>query len=154
VSWRAYAGPRRPGASRSPIEPPRIAVHGFGEIHRRFVVPLGPHAPKSFRLIGEVDVGVERAQPQRAIRTSRHKFIRRWGDRLKPVLANTDDGPSKDVLLSNGWAERVIPKEQLYDLVFDPNEANNLWKEQLKEPEKKEEGRMKYEELEENNAGY
>src|SRR5277367_3852327 len=68
VSWRAYAGPRRPGASRSPIEPPRIAVHGFGEIHRRFVVPLGPHAPKSFRLIGEVDVGVERAQPQRAIR--------------------------------------------------------------------------------------
>lgn len=44
----------------------------------------------------------------------------------------------------------------VFDLIFpdiDPNEANNLWKEQLKEPEKKE-GRMKYEELEENNAGY
>jgi N-sulfoglucosamine sulfohydrolase len=65
-------------------------------------------------------------EPQRAIRTSRHKYIRRWGDRLTPVLANADDGPSKDLLLSNGWAEREIPKEQLYDLIFDPNEANNL----------------------------
>ena len=45
----------------------------------------------------------------------------------------------------------------VFDLIFpdiDPDEASNLWKEQLKEPEKKEEGRMKYEELEENNAGY
>ncbi len=65
-------------------------------------------------------------EPQRAVRTARHKYIRRWGERLTPVLANTDDGPSKDLLLRNGWAERVIPKEQLYDLVFDPNEANNL----------------------------
>ncbi|HTC71239.1 MAG TPA: sulfatase/phosphatase domain-containing protein, partial [Solirubrobacteraceae bacterium] len=65
-------------------------------------------------------------EPQRAVRTARHKYIRRWGERLTPVLANTDDGPSKDLLLHNGWAERVIPKEQLYDLVFDPNEANNL----------------------------
>ncbi len=65
-------------------------------------------------------------EPQRAVRTARHKYIRRWGERLTPVLANTDDGPSKDLLLRNGWAERVIPKEQLYDLLFDPNEANNL----------------------------
>ncbi len=65
-------------------------------------------------------------EPQRAVRTERHKFIRRWGDRLTPVLANTDDGPSKDLLLAAGWAKREIPKEQLYDLLFDPNEANNL----------------------------
>jgi N-sulfoglucosamine sulfohydrolase len=65
-------------------------------------------------------------EPQRAVRTARHKYIRRWGERLTPVLANTDDGPSKDLLLRNGWAERVIAKEQLYDLVFDPNEANNV----------------------------
>lgn len=65
-------------------------------------------------------------EPQRAVRTERHKYIRRWGERLTPVLANTDDGPSKDLLLRNGWAERVIPREQLYDLLFDPNEANNL----------------------------
>lgn len=65
-------------------------------------------------------------EPQRAVRTTRYKYIRRWGDRLTPVLANTDDGPSKELLLRNGWAEREIAKEQLYDLVFDPNEANNL----------------------------
>jgi arylsulfatase A-like enzyme len=65
-------------------------------------------------------------EPQRAIRTTRHKYIRRWGDRTTPVLANTDDGPSKDLLLANGWPDREIAKEQLYDLVFDPNEANNV----------------------------
>ncbi len=65
-------------------------------------------------------------EPQRAIRTRRHKYIHRWGERLTPVLPNTDDGPSKDLLLRGGWAERVIPKEQLYDLLYDPNEANNL----------------------------
>jgi hypothetical protein len=48
----------------------------------------------------------------------------------------------------------------VFDLIFpdiDHNEANNLWKEQLKEPAKKEgrmESRMESEELEENNAGY
>lgn len=65
-------------------------------------------------------------EPQRAVRTERHKYIRRWGERLTPVLPNTDDGPSKDLLLRNGWAGRVIPKEQLYDLLFDPNETDNL----------------------------
>jgi N-sulfoglucosamine sulfohydrolase len=64
-------------------------------------------------------------EPQRTIRTARHKYIRRWGDRLTPVLANTDDGPSKDLLLAAGWAQREIPKEQLYDLLYDPNEADN-----------------------------
>ena len=65
-------------------------------------------------------------EPQRAIRTRRHKYIRRWGERTLPVLPNTDDGPSKDMLLREGWAEHEIPSEQLYDVIFDPNEANNL----------------------------
>jgi arylsulfatase A-like enzyme len=65
-------------------------------------------------------------EPQRAIRTERFKYIRRWGDRRTPVLPNTDDGPSKDLLLQHGWGEREIPSEQLYDLVLDPNEAGNL----------------------------
>jgi arylsulfatase A-like enzyme len=65
-------------------------------------------------------------EPQRAIRTTRHKYIRRWGERRTPVLPNTDDGPSKDLLLRLGWAEHEIPAEQLYDLAFDPNEAENL----------------------------
>jgi N-sulfoglucosamine sulfohydrolase len=65
-------------------------------------------------------------EPQRAVRTQQHKYIRRFGDRDRPVLANTDDGPSKDLLLGLGWADRRIPFEQLYDLAFDPNEAGNL----------------------------
>jgi len=65
-------------------------------------------------------------EPQRAVRTRRHKYIRRFGDRSLPVLANTDDGLSKDLLLSLGWADQPIAFEQLYDLAFDPNEASNL----------------------------
>jgi N-sulfoglucosamine sulfohydrolase len=64
--------------------------------------------------------------PQRAVRTERYKYIRRFGDREYPVLPNCDDSPSKDLLLRYGWAERKVPFEQLYDLVFDPNEASNL----------------------------
>jgi arylsulfatase A-like enzyme len=65
-------------------------------------------------------------EPQRAVRTQHHKYIRRFGDRALPVLANTDDGPSKDLLLARGWGERPIPFEQLYDVSLDPNEAHNL----------------------------
>jgi N-sulfoglucosamine sulfohydrolase len=65
-------------------------------------------------------------EPQRCIRTERFKYIRRWGDRRTPVLPNVDDGPSKELLLRNGWAEREVASEQLYDLLFDPNEAHNL----------------------------
>jgi hypothetical protein len=42
------------------------------------------------------------------------------------VLANCDDSPSKSLLLAHGWGERPIAVEQLYDLMFDPNEAANL----------------------------
>ena len=65
-------------------------------------------------------------EPQRAVRTRRWKYIRRYGDRELPVLANTDDSPSKDVLLRAGWGERPIPRELLFDLALDPNEAANL----------------------------
>ena len=64
--------------------------------------------------------------PQRAVRTRRHKYIRRYGDRDLPVLPNIDDSPSKDLLLQYGLAETPRPREELYDLLFDPNEARNL----------------------------
>jgi N-sulfoglucosamine sulfohydrolase len=64
--------------------------------------------------------------PQRAIRTRRHKYVRRWGDRDLPVLPNIDDSPSKELLLQHGLAETPRPREELYDLLFDPNEAHNL----------------------------
>jgi arylsulfatase A-like enzyme len=65
--------------------------------------------------------------PQRAVRTRRYKYIRRFDEAwTRPVLPNVDDGPTKDLLLSYGWADRELPREELYDLVFDPSEANNL----------------------------
>ena len=65
-------------------------------------------------------------EPQRAIRTQRYKYIRRYGDRTTPVLPNVDDSDSKDVWLAHGWADRPVAPEQLYDLVFDPQERHNL----------------------------
>ena len=64
-------------------------------------------------------------EPMRAVRTRRWKYIRRFDRRLGPVLPNCDDSPSKDALLAYGWKERSRPLEQLYDLIFDPNEASN-----------------------------
>jgi arylsulfatase A-like enzyme len=66
-------------------------------------------------------------EPQRAIRTKRYKYIERFDNHHEgPVLANIDDSPSKDYLLAHGLAERPLAAQQLYDLVFDPNEAHDL----------------------------
>jgi arylsulfatase A-like enzyme len=65
-------------------------------------------------------------EPQRAVRTDRWKYIRRFDERTTPVVVNTDDSPSKELLLKAGWAEQAVDREQLYDLLFDPNEARNL----------------------------
>lgn len=65
-------------------------------------------------------------EPQRAVRTRRWKYIRRWDDRGHPILPNCDDSVSKEVLLAHGWRDRAPAREQLYDLVFDPNEACDL----------------------------
>jgi arylsulfatase A-like enzyme len=65
-------------------------------------------------------------EPQRAVRTSRYKYMRRY-DEQHPgrVLANLDDSATKDVLLAAGWAEVDPPWEALYDLWLDPAEATN-----------------------------
>ncbi len=65
-------------------------------------------------------------EPQRAVRTRRWKYIRRFEDRRGPVLPNCDDSFSKDVWMQHGWRDRPVASEQLYDLIFDPNEAHNL----------------------------
>jgi arylsulfatase A-like enzyme len=65
-------------------------------------------------------------EPQRAVRTRRYKYIRRYDDRPGPVLPNCDDSLSKDAWLQHAWRTRPVSMEQLYDLIFDPNEAHNL----------------------------
>ena len=64
-------------------------------------------------------------EPQRAVRTERCKYIRRYDDGA-PVLANVDDSATKDVLIELGWFDRPADPEQLYDLVSDPHEMRNL----------------------------
>ena len=65
-------------------------------------------------------------EPIRAIRTKHYKYIRRYGNKRTPVLPNCDDGLSKQYWLDNGWKDITLPDEELYSLVFDPNERNNL----------------------------
>ncbi|MFO7815838.1 MAG: sulfatase [Halanaerobiales bacterium] len=65
-------------------------------------------------------------EPMRAVRTKRWKYIRRFRNRTKPFLSNIDQSLSKDVWLENGWDNTYIQNEELYDLILDSNESNNL----------------------------
>jgi arylsulfatase A-like enzyme len=65
-------------------------------------------------------------EPMRCVRTPRYKYIRRFDPRTCPVLPDCDPGKSKDYWLAHGWRDQAPDDEQLYDLVFDPNETNNL----------------------------
>jgi len=65
-------------------------------------------------------------EPMRCVRTRRYKYIRRYGDRLRPIMANCDNSPSKTLWMEQGWLDSPHDGEELYDLVFDPNEACNL----------------------------
>ncbi len=66
-------------------------------------------------------------EPKRAVRTTRWKYIRRFDDQCNhPVMPNCDNSVSKTLWYEHGWAEQQLADEYLYDLMFDPNEANNL----------------------------
>ncbi len=93
----------------------------------RSILPLvrGDKREINEEVFGEINYHVP-YEPRRAVRTSRWKYIRGFDARTAPLLANCDDGPSKDVWLRNGWKNRAIAREQLYDLVFDPCESRNL----------------------------
>jgi N-sulfoglucosamine sulfohydrolase len=65
-------------------------------------------------------------EPQRAVRTSRYKYMRRYNtDHPGRVPANLDDSPTKDVLIAAGWARVAPPWEALFDLTLDPSEGTN-----------------------------
>jgi len=81
------------------------------EIHRELFFEINYHAAY---------------EPVRAVRTNRWKYIRRFDRRRKPVLPNCDDSDSKLLWLKSGWRNLLLDKEELYNLIFDPNEANNL----------------------------
>ncbi len=62
-------------------------------------------------------------RPLRAVRTLRYKYIRSYqADQQRGV----DFGPPHDFLEQFGYLDMPFPDEALFDLIFDPNEANNL----------------------------
>ena len=65
-------------------------------------------------------------EPLRAVRTERWKYIRRFHDYPHPVLANCDDSATKELMVATGWGRHVVPREQLYDLIHDPNEHRSV----------------------------
>lgn len=65
-------------------------------------------------------------EPKRCIRTERWKYIRNFDLLSHPVLPNIDAGESKSFLLERGLNEFPIKEEELYDLIYDPSESNNL----------------------------
>lgn len=65
--------------------------------------------------------------PFRSVRTERYRYIRKIGGVRLTVDSNTADaGDARAVLKAHGSAEREMPDEELYDLVFDPGEWQNL----------------------------
>ena len=64
-------------------------------------------------------------EPMRCVRTTRHKYIRRYDDRERPVLPNLDPGRSRDVMIDCGIAKQPRWQEALFDLAFDPHERDN-----------------------------
>jgi arylsulfatase A-like enzyme len=66
-------------------------------------------------------------EPKRSVRTARWKYIRHFDDRKTVVLPNCDDGYSKTYWMEKGWKSLPsVTHEEFFDLVFDPNEQNNL----------------------------
>lgn len=68
-------------------------------------------------------------EPKRAVRTARWKYARRYDARKTAVLPNCDEGLSKTLWLKDGWQSNPLEhEEELYDLIFDPAEQNDLAK--------------------------
>ena len=65
-------------------------------------------------------------EPQRAIRTPRWKYVRRFGDRARPGAGEHRRQPQQGAVAARRVARATCSRrEQLYDLVLDPNEACN-----------------------------
>ena len=64
--------------------------------------------------------------PTRSARTLRWNYVRRFQPYPHIPMPNVDASPTKDEWLEHGWVEQPPAAEELYDLVFDPNEQHNL----------------------------
>jgi hypothetical protein len=64
--------------------------------------------------------------------------VRHFDDYAKPVLPNIDDSPSKSLFIEAGWGDREVPREELFDIVLDPEEGNSLANDEAFEPVRRE----------------
>ena len=65
-------------------------------------------------------------EPQRAVRTNRWKYIQRYDQATTLAMPNCDEGISKNYMIKHNWHQKRLESERLYDLVYDPDETNNL----------------------------
>lgn len=104
-----------------------IGIDPPGWLQGTSIMPLVREDAESIREETFAEVNYHAAyEPQRAVRTIRWKYIRRYGDRDRPVMSNCDDCIAKRYMMDHGWREQTMAQERLYDLVFDPHETNNL----------------------------
>lgn len=63
------------------------------------------------------------SRPLRAVRTERYRYIRSYRDDQR---YGVDPGPAENWWREQGYGAKPYPREQLFDLWFDPHEAHNL----------------------------
>lgn len=98
--------PKSEGRSLLPL------LHGEAEHHREAIF-----AETNYHAVYE---------PARAVRTSRYKLVYRYGDRNSAAPANVDDSRTKELYRNAGYFRRLLPREELFDLLLDPLEERNL----------------------------
>lgn len=104
-----------------------LAIDPPGWLEGKSFMPLvrGEKKEINDEIFGEVTYHAA-YEPKRAVRTQRYKYIRRYDDDETRPMANVDASPSKAYWVDHGYAEQPVPREQLYDLIFDPHESHNL----------------------------
>lgn len=65
-------------------------------------------------------------EPKRSVRTKRWNYIRNFDAPRTEAMNNCDEGHSKELWIEHGMAGRTVPTDELYDLMFDPQERCNL----------------------------
>ncbi len=65
-------------------------------------------------------------RPLRSVRDARYRYVRRIGEEKTKDQYLTDRGASKELAKNHGFANQIMPKEQLFDTFTDPHEAHNV----------------------------
>lgn len=104
-----------------------IGVDPPDHLQGRSILPLVRGERETIRDAVFAEVNYHAAyEPKRCVRTDRWKLIRYYGEYERTVMPNIDPSASKELLSRHNLAERVTPRERLFDLIYDPHETHNL----------------------------